>query len=549
MTGTDYARAIIEGMIPAGQLIHKAAQRHLADLDAAEERGLHFDQSAADKAVRFISLLSHSKGEWAGQPFNPSPWQLFIIESLFGWKRADGLRRFRTAYIEIPRKNGKSTLAAAIALYLAFGDGEPGAEVYSAATTQKQARIVFDEAKRMARKNKYLAKHVKIWAHSISRESSAQKFEPVSSEAGTLDGLNPHGVIIDELHAHKSRDVYDVLETALGARRNPLLLSITTAGNNQTSICWEIHQHGEKVLNGVIPDDSFFAFIASIDESDNWQEPECWPKAIPNLNISVKVQYLKDQLTKAIHTPASQNNFLRKYLDVWTSRESDWLNMDDWNKCNKPVELEELKGKRCYAGLDLASTKDLTALVLYFPESHSVLPFFWTPEGSIDKRKRTDNVPYDAWVRDGFMYATDGNVIDYEAVRAKLNELADVYDISEVGFDPHNSSQIVTNLMQDGFTMVEVRQGMLTLSPPTKELERLVLKGDLRHGGHPILTWCASNVIVESDAADNIKPNRKRSKEKIDGIIALIIALSRSILDREDERPEYLSSGMLSVSL
>ncbi len=549
MNGTEYATKVVAGEIPAGRLIKQAAERHLADLSEGKSRGLHFDEVSAAKAVRFIRLLSHSKGEWAGRPFEPSPWQRFIIESLFGWKRDDGLRRFRTAYIEIPRKNGKSTLAAALGLYLAFGDGEPGAEVYSAATTQKQAKIVFEEARRMAQKNKSLKKALNIFVHSLSRESTAQKFEPVSSEAGTLDGLNPHGVIIDELHAHKSRDVYDVLETALGARRNPLLISITTAGNNQQSICWEIHQHSEKVLSKLITDDSFFGFIASIDEGDNWQDETVWPKAIPNLKVSVKVEYLRDQLTKAIHTPAAQNNFLRKYLDVWTSRESDWLNMEDWNKCSSPVNPEDLKGKKCYVGLDLASTKDLAALVCYFPDDCSVLPFFFTPKESMQKREMSDNVPYVSWARDGYLIGTEGNVIDYAVIRAKVNELAEQYEIIEVGYDPYLSNSIVTDLMQDGFTLVPVRQGMLTLSGPTKELERLVLKGDLKHGAHPILSWCASNVIVESDAADNIKPNRRRSKEKIDGIIALIIALSRAILQREEERPAYLTLGMMSFNL
>lgn len=544
--GTDYAYQVVRGDIPAGQLIKQAAERHLSDLLNAKERSLYFDQVAADRAVRFIRMLSHSKGEWANTPFNPAPWQSFIIEVIFGWKRDGGLRRFRTAYIEIPRKNGKSTLAAALGLYLAFGDGEPGAEVYSAATTQKQARIVFDEAKRMARKNKSLSKALAIWAHSISREEKAQKFEPVSSEAGTLDGLNPHGVIIDELHAHKSRDVYDVLETALGARRNPLLISITTAGNNQQSICWEIRQHGEKVLGDIIQDDSFFAFIASIDEGDNWQDESVWPKAIPNLNVSVKLQYLRDQLTKAIHTPASQNNFVRKYLNVWTSRESDWLDMSYWRACTGAVEPELLKGKRCYGGLDLASTKDLAAFVLYFPETHSVLPFFYTPKESIEKRSMSDNVAYQAWERDGYLTATEGNVIDYDVIRAKINELGETYEIAEIGYDPHLSAGIVTDLQQDGFTVVPVRQTMTSLSAPTKELERLVLKGDLRHGSQPVLTWCASNVIIETDVNANIRPNRRRSKEKIDGIIALIIALSRSILQREEETPLYMTEGLMS---
>ena len=371
----------------------------------------YFDRKAAGVVVKFFEkLLKHVKGEWAGQPFILQDWQKKeIIEPLFGWKRAsDGSRKFRTAYIEIPRKNGKSTLAAGIALYLEFADGEQGAEVYSAAADREQAAIVFDLAKEMVEMAPQLDKRSESFKRSIIVDETKSVYRVLSADAFSKHGLNAHGVVVDELHVQPNRDLVDVLVTSTGSRQQPLVVFITTAGFDRESICYEYHDYARQVLDGIIDDPSFFAYIAGAEQDDDWLDEEIWYKANPGLDVSVKMDYLRTEAKKAEHVPAYQNTFRRLHLNQWTSQESRWLDINAWDQCIMEVDPKLMEGAECYAGLDLASTADLASMVLNFPteegedERHAWLPFFWIPEDNMVERVRKDRVPYDAWVRDGW---------------------------------------------------------------------------------------------------------------------------------------------------
>lgn len=528
-----YAEGVLRkhNPVPAGPWVRLACQRFLRDLDEGGERGLEFDPDAAAHVVEFFSHLRHSKGEWAGQVFVLAPWQEFIVWNAFGWKRsADKLRRFRTIYIEVPKKNGKSTFAAGIGIFLFFADGEPGAEVYNAATKREQARIVHSEAVRMVKSSPALRKRIGIVRDNLHIEGTASKYQPLGADADTADGLHPHGVIIDELHAHKNRELYDVLETATAARRQPILFIITTAGYDRQTVCWELHDYVQKILESSVEDDTTFGYIATIDKADDWRQVSSWKKANPNLDVSVKREDLERKARKAIEVPSAQNAFLRFHLDVWTEQAERWLDMAVWRRCGGAVDAEALAGRECFAGLDLSATIDLTALELVFPVDANVadvLSFFWVPEESARQRTRRDRVLYDTWISQGHIEATEGDVVDYDVVRRRINELGERYNIREIALDPWNGRQLATQLGGDGFEVVEIRQGFASLTSPTKALETLLRKGQLRHGDNPVLTWMASNVAVETDAAGNIKPSKKRSTEKIDGIVALIMAVGR----------------------
>jgi phage terminase large subunit-like protein len=410
---TSYARAVAEGQVLTGHLVRLACERHLEDLASGAGRGLRFDPAAAHHAIEFFGYLRHSKGEWAGQTFTLAPWQAFIVGSLFGWRRADGLRRFRTAYCAVPRKNGKSSTSAGIGLYLLVADGERGAEVYSAATTRDQARIVFDEAKRMVASSPALRRRVEPLINNLHVAATASRFMPLSADSSTMDGLNVHGAIIDELHAHKTRGVVDVLDTATGARRQPLLFEITTAGYDRHSICYEHHDYSGKVLGGVLQDDSWFAYIAAADEGDDWTSPAVWRKANPNFGISVKEDDLARKAEKAIALPGAQNAFRRLHLNEWTEQAERWIDMAAWDACDGPVDLEALRGRPSFGGLDLSTTTDVTALAWVFPpyggdERWRVLSRYFVPEDNLRKRAERDRVPYDLWAAQGFIEATSG---------------------------------------------------------------------------------------------------------------------------------------------
>lgn len=499
----------------------------------------YFDERAAAVAVAFFEkLLVHTKGEWAGQPFKLQDWQRDeIIRPLFGWKRRDdNTRRYRRAYIEVPRKNGKSTIAAGIALYMLFADGEPGAEVYSAAADRDQAAIVFDEARRMVENSPHLTRRSESYKKSIVVPSSHSVYRVLSADAHTKHGFNAHCVVFDELHAQPNRDLFDVLTTSQGARRQPLLVMITTAGFDRNSICWEQHEYAVRVKQGVIDDDEFFAFIAAAEDKDDWQDPTVWAKANPGMGVTVKVDYLRAEAQRASQVPAYQNTFRRLHLNQWTQQDTRWLSLEAWDACQFAVDERLLNGGMCYGGLDLASTSDIAAFVLDFPPEpgdergvHQWLAKFWIPEENIVERSRRDRVPYDAWVREGLITATPGNVIDYSKIVMDIEALGLIYDIQEIAFDRWGAVLVSQQLEGAGFTMVGFGQGFVSMASPTKELLRLVLDGKLAHGRNPVLRWMADNMVVTTDAAGNVKPNKEKSREKIDGIVAGIMALDRAM--------------------
>lgn len=547
----EYIHAVLSDRVPVGQYEKLAVERYMRDLERGAERGLYFDQKAAKLALDFFGLLKHSKGEWAGRTLELEGWQQFVVWNLFGWMREDRTRRFRTSYLEVARKNGKSTLAAGIGLKLFIADSEPGAEVYSAATKRDQARITHSEATRMVKASPALRKRVRVYRDNLNIENTASKFEPLGRDTDSLDGLNIHGAIIDELHAHKNRDLVDILETARGSRRQPLQFEITTAGYDRESICYQHHDYTEKVLTGAVQDDSWFGVIFTIDRSDDWQDESIWRKANPNLGVSKKIEYMREQVKKAREMPSQLNAFLRLDLDVWTQSETKWIDLEHWHACGDAVDANGLRGRRCYAGLDLSTTTDISALVLVFPpesqdDRYQVLCRFWIPEEAMHERSRRDRVPYETWVRQGYITATPGNVIDYDYILAQIDEDAQMYDLHEIAFDRWGATRIVQDLQEMGLTVVQFGQGFASMSAPMKELEKLILSHRLAHGNNPVLTWMADNLVASVDPAGNIKPDKARSIEKIDGMVALIMGLDRA-LRHDDSKSIYTERGILTL--
>ena len=534
LTAKRYIEDILDGRVAACKWVRLAVERHVRDLEEGRQRGLWFDEVAAARAIHFFSFLKHSKGEWAGQSIRLEPWQQFLCWCIFGWKRADGLRRFRTAYVEVPRKNGKSTWASGVGLYLFDADNEPGAEIYTAATKRDQARITHAEAMRMVKASPFLRKRIRVFKDNLHIEGTASKFEPLGRDADSMDGLNIHGAIVDELHAHPNRAVWDVLDTATGARRQPLMLAITTAGFDRSTLCWEQHEYAQKVLNRVGDgDDTFFGIIFSIDEGDDWREEATWEKANPNYNVSVKADDLRRKAAKAILMPSALNSFLRLHLNVWTQAETKWVDAERWRSCAGYVSAEALRGRRCYGGLDLSRTTDVTALAWVFPpddedEPFQVLMRFWVPEARVRERAAKGDTNYEAWVRQGLITATPGDVIDYDYVYSQIDEDAQQFEVAEIAFDRWGAAAVYQEVEEKGMVMVQMGQGFASMTAPMKELEKLILSKRLAHGGNPVLAWMADNLVAREDPAGNIKPDREKSTEKIDGMVALIMGLDRA---------------------
>ena len=471
-----------------------------------------------------------------GETEETEPWQLFITGCLFGWKRKDGSRRFRMAYCELPRKNGKSTLAAAIGLYLAFADGEAGAEVYTAATKRDQARIVHSEAIRMVKKSPELRGVIKIHRDSLTMPLNESRYIPLGADADTLDGLNVSGAIVDELHAHKTRALLDVLDTATGSRRQPLIFIITTAGFDKLSVCWSCHENAESVLRGTVEQDDFFAFIATTDPGDSWEEAESWAKANPNFGISVKADDLARKAKRAKTLPSALNNFLRLHLNVWTEQETRWLQMEWWAKGSAPkIVWDRMRGRRCFGGLDLATRIDLAALVLAFPLGARVAlkPYFWIPSEVAEERERDQHLTYRLWAERGFVEITDGAVIDLEYIQERIKEESLIYQIEHVCYDPWNATQLAVNVAASGTKMIEFAQTLRNFNEPAKLFESLLREQKVLHNGNPVLAWQAENVEVITDRSGNIRPVKPEhgSRKKVDGIVAGVMAVSGLISD------------------
>ena len=497
----------------------------------------HYDAEKADRAVRFIENLKHTKGRWAGKRFWLLPWQEQIIRDVFGVVDAHGNRQFRTAYVEIPKKNGKSELAAAVALYLLYADNEPSAEVYGAAADRQQASIVFDVARQMVDMTPALVKRSKIMAAGkrIVNYSNGGYYQVLSAEVGTKHGLNVSGLVFDELHSQPNRQLYDVLTKGSGdAREQPLYFLITTAGTDRESICYEVHMKALDLLKGTKIDPSFYPVVYGLADDQDWNDEANWYQANPSLGYTIKIDRVRDAYKEALENPAEENVFRQLRLDQWVGSTVAWIPEHVYDKGDIPIDLEKLKGRDCYAGLDLSSTSDITAFVMVFPpeaegENYIVLPHFWLPRETLQLRVRRDHVPYDVWEKQGLFHITEGNVVDYNFVRKTINELGQEYHICEIGVDRWNATQLITDLDGDGFVMVPIGMGFKDMSPGMKELYKLLLEGKITHGGNPILRWMAGNVVAEIDAAENIKPSKKKATEKIDGIVALIMGLDRCI--------------------
>lgn len=503
------------------------------------------DEVAAFAAELFFeAMLVHIEGPLAGEPFVLEPWQRELVRELFGRKLPDGRRQYSTLYLEVPRGNGKSTFAAGLALYLLTVGGEYSAKIYSAAADKAQAAIVFETAEKMAAASPVLNARLRAYRNrTMDFAEMGSKYIVLSSDAYTKHGLNPSGIIFDELHAQPNRELYDVLRTAMGKRAQPLMIMITTAGYDRNSICWEQHEYARKVAEGIVTDPTWLVRIYAARETDDWTDPAVWRKANPNYGVSVREEFLRKECATALESPAYQNTFRRLYLNQWTQQETRWLDMLAWDRCGGV--LPDLTGRMCYAGLDLASTTDIAALVLAFPPTSEgeplwLLPFFWIPQESMIERERRDRVPYSTWVRQGLVTATPGNVIDYAYIRQRINELAELYDVREIAFDPWNATQLSIQLQDDGLTLVEMRQGFASLSGPSKELLRLILSGGLAHGGNAVLRWMADNVTARQDPAGNVKPDKAKSTGRIDGIVASVMALGRaSLADANAGRSVY----------
>jgi phage terminase large subunit-like protein len=548
---TAWARRVVAGKVPAGPGVRGACTRHLHDLETQAEEGLSWQPRHARWAITFFANLMHTRGEWAGQPFVLAPWQAFIVGSLFGWRDASGLRRFREAYIEIPRKNGKSTLAAGLALLLAFFDDEAGARVYCAATKRDQARIVWEQAKEIVLRTPALRRRLTVAAKSIGSEAMAQKLEPLGADTDVLDGLDVHAAIVDEIHAHRTAAMVNVLKTATVARRQPLMFYITTAAKDRKTICGEQHDYSLKVLEGGTAAPDWFAFIASADAEDDWRELSTWKKANPNYGISVRAKILAQQAKRAEAMPAYQTEFRRLHLNEWMQPDNRALTIDVWNQGARDLHLDDLRGRVAVAGLDLSAKIDVTALVLVFPDPDggaTVLPYFFIPEDTIPARVQRDRgAPFDLWVRNGLVEATSGNLIDQKAIIRKLVELSAIVRINEVAMDPWNASALGTDLRAEGFDVIEVPQRLRYLAEPTKQFLALVETGKLRHPAHPCLDWMAANVALLTDAQGNQMPDKGRSTGRIDGISASVTALARAMLPDADRGSAYADHGLVVV--
>ena len=513
----------------------------------------HYDKKKADRAVTFIENLCHTKGKWAGTPFWLLPWQEQLIRDIFGIVKPDGNRQFRTAFVEICKKVGKSELAAAVALYLLYADNEPSAEVYGAAADRQQASIVFDVAKQMVEMSPALMKRSKLMGATkrIVNYSNAGYYQVLSAEVGGKHGFSVSGLVFDEIHTQPNRQLYDVLtKGSSDARQNPLHFIITTAGNDRHSIAYELHTKAVDILEGRRVDPTFYPVVYGLKDDEDWEDEANWYKVNPSLGYTVDIERLRDAYREAKQNPADEITFKWLRCNMWVSSTVAWIPDAIYMRGNEPIDMDALAGRDCYAGLDLSSTGDITALVLIFPprdeeEKYVLLPYFWIPEETIPRRVKANSVPYDIWEKQGYIMSTEGNVIHYDFIEKFIMDLSEKYHILEIAVDRWNATQMIQNLEGEGFTIVPFGQGFSSMSAPTKEYYRLLMEGRIIHGGNPVLRWMAGNVVIDTDPAGNIKVTKAKSKEKIDGIVAAIMALDRCIRQEGQSGSVYDERGLL----
>jgi len=537
-----YARDVITGKIPACIEVKQACQRHLDDLKQSEKRSYpyRFDRDAAELICKFVQLLPHTKGKWARDRklFELEPWQKFIFCVVFGWKKKkNGLRRFSEAYCEIPRKNGKSVIAAGVGNYMLCADGEYGAEVYCGAATEKQAWEVFRPAKLMLEKTPQLVDYlgIEIMAKNISIPGDGSRFEPLIGNPG--DGSSPSCALIDEYHEHDSPDLYETMVTGMGAREQAIAFIITTAGFNLAGPCYDKRHQVQLMLSGVMPNDELFGIIFTLDKDDDWKDPANLVKANPNYGISVMPDYLLKRLQDAIRYPSRTNAFLTKHLNIWASARSAWLNMADWHACGNPgLSIQDMLGKKCVLGVDLASKTDIASLALVFYETlesgrikYTVFTRNYLPEGAIE-RAANNKAAYEKWANEGRLIITDGEEVDFDQIREEIKDLSSMFDITEIAYDPWRATQLAHQLMSDGADIVEVRNTVQNLSPAMREMEAAITGKRFEHDADPVLAWMASNVTAKEDAKENIYPRKERNEYKIDAIVASLMAIWRILV-------------------
>ena len=552
-----YIQQVASGQIAVSKWTRAAVQRQIDDLarEPSEIWPWVFDEIKAQRPCIFIELLPHIKGKWArdGQLIQLAGWQCFIVTTVFGWVHRDtGLRRFREGYVEVPRKNGKSALSSGIALYMLSADGEHGAEVYSAATTRDQARIVFDDSRAMVERTPDMRSQlgVAILAHSITVAYTSSKFMPLAAEASTQDGLNVHCAIIDELHAHKKRDLYDVLDTARGAREQSLLWLITTAGSDISGICYERRTHITKILDRVVEDLSMFGIIYTIDDNDDPQDPKSWAKANPNWQVSVLQDDMEAAARKASAVPSALNNFLTKRLNVWVSGESPWMDMRAWERCaDSTLTLADFAGEKCYAGLDLAQKKDFAALCLVFQRDGVWYVFtrLYLNELAVQE---SGNAHLSGWARSGYVQVTDGDITNFDVIAEDMRSYCRQFDMQEIAYDPALSAYFATGLIEEGLPLVEITQRAMFYTPPLIQVENLVLEKKLRFDGNPVMTWMVSNLVVKvSKFNEQRSPTKERPENKIDGPMAMLMALGRAMANTKEDNIDDFINDIIGASL
>lgn len=566
---TDYAREVVAGRVVAGRLVRLACERHLRDLDSGAARGLRWNLEEAAIAVEFWELCPHLKGERAsrGELLKLEPWQKFIVGSLFGWKRADASRRFRVAWCELPRKNGKTTLVYPAALYALALDGEAGAEVYAVATKKDQARLVYQLARRAVTRTPDLLEAITPYAHSLVNEETFSKFEALGADADTLDGLNPSLAIADEVHKWRGRELWDVIETGMGARSQPLLWAITTAGDEGAEdVYGQEHDYTVQVLEGVVEDDSRFGFIACLDPADDWTDPANFGKANPNLGVSVQAEEIGRQVAKAKHSPAAENAVKRLRLGLRTQDSAAWIPLQTWDAAaDARLVAERLDGFPAYAGLDLASSSDFAALALCFPlavdgdeigpapdperpEFWGFLFRLWMPAAGVGYRETKLREIARPWLESGAVVATEGDVIDPDRIERETLELCRRFSVIGLAFDPFNATQLAGHLAAEGVEVVKFPQAMSAFAAPTKEFEADLIAGRLRHDGNPAVRWMANNVVLVSNAAGHQMPSRKKSRNKIDAIVAGVMARGRAMaIDPNAEKSSFYDTNGIEV--
>lgn len=528
-----YGRQVIAGEIPACKWIRLGVERHYRDLETGHERGLWFSEELAQHALESFLFLRHSKGEWAGQAFEPSLWQQFWVALAFGWMRADGTRRFREVWEEVPRKNGKTTKLAGVGLYLFLFDGEGGAEVYSAATKMDQAKILHAEATRMVQASPHLRRSVGVRLNELydPRPGRADKFLPLGRDAKSLDGLNPHAGLLDEVHAHPNREIYDVIKSGMGSRRQPMIWQITTAGFDLSSFGYSQHEYALKVLEGIFEDDELLAIVYTVDDPEKWDDPKEWAKANPNLGVSVYEAQLQAMVERARRQPSELPNLQTKRLNIWVRGGSQWMGAEQWAACGNPgMTLDSFAGEPCWVGLDLAEKSDVAALCIAFrrPGGYAVFFKLYLNE---DQAHAPENRHFFSWEQTGHLIVNPGNATDFDVIRRDLQQLAASHQVQEVVYDPKFATYFATKLADDdGLLMVEMPQTSARFTLPIVEIENQVLTKGLMHDANPAVAWMISNVVMRESKFSGLRhPTKEKPENKIDAPVAMIMAMSRAL--------------------